>query len=88
MPNLVERRDDHRRDLSREASMSIHNGSWRCHACGDMRPDEFISVHIRTVETPSFLSLRQSFRYCNDRPVCRMVVEIRSFIEDIDDYLG
>jgi hypothetical protein len=47
-------------------------GTWKCHACGVERENQFISVAHRKVEMPrppgSVVQLNA--RYCNDRPEC------------------
>jgi len=46
--------------------------TWRCHVCGDERPDERISVFSRKKEMPSGMVLKENVRYCNDRPACEV----------------
>jgi len=46
--------------------------TWKCHICGEERPDDKISV----VTKPLFINgqvvpgSQQNIRYCNDRPAC------------------
>lgn len=42
--------------------------NWMCHSCGDMRPDEKISVFSYPI--PGFFGAVRNWRYCNDRPTC------------------
>ena len=44
--------------------------TWKCHVCGEERPDHFISVHHND-RTYQGLRLRENVRYCNDREGCR-----------------
>jgi len=39
--------------------------SWKCHICGEERPDDKISV----LSKPYIIGV-QNIRYCNDRPAC------------------
>ena len=44
---------------------------WTCHVCGDLRPDDKISVY--STEKPfgtTGVMMKQNVRYCNDRPSC------------------
>lgn len=43
---------------------------WRCHVCGDERPDEAVSVH-KIVRYDFGATLIENVRYCNDRSACR-----------------
>ncbi len=43
--------------------------TWRCHVCGDTRPDDRISVYSRTVRLGT-VEMKENVRYCNDRPAC------------------
>lgn len=42
---------------------------WRCHVCGDTRPDAKISVYS-TIKMIGRVETQQNVRYCNDRPAC------------------
>jgi hypothetical protein len=42
--------------------------TWRCHVCGDERPDEKISVYKREHHSP--VRMTENIRYCNDRQPC------------------
>lgn len=47
--------------------------TWTCHVCGDLRPDEKISVYTRDISEKHGLSsgtMKQNVRYCNDRKEC------------------
>ena len=46
--------------------------TWKCHACGDERPDSKVSVaHVPLPGLENaFPETRQNVRYCNDRPAC------------------
>ena len=41
-------------------------GTWECHVCHDVRPDDKISVHKEQRDI-----VEVNVRYCNDRPECR-----------------
>ncbi len=43
---------------------------WRCHICGEERPDEKISVHKSAKVLMGGVSMQRNVRYCNDRPAC------------------
>jgi len=48
-------------------------GSWTCHICGRIRPDEFIGVLRTDVSAEWGLppgTVRQNVRYCKDTPAC------------------
>ena len=50
---------------------SLENLTWKCHGCGEERPDEWISVAKIRVELPitkHIVPVNQ--RYCNDRVFC------------------
>lgn len=49
--------------------------TWRCHVCGDERPDAAISVFTRE-RTDIFEGWKENVRYCNDRPEC--AIEVRN----------
>lgn len=57
--------------------------TWTCHACGERRPDLFISVAHRKVDLTKG-ALRQvvqiNARYCNDRPEC-----LRKVPDELDE---
>ena len=46
--------------------------TWKCHVCGDERPDEKISVLSKpiTINGQVVPGDEQNIRYCNDRPTC------------------
>lgn len=45
--------------------------SWACHVCGDVRPDDKISVlTTEMVYGEGNIPMKQNVRYCNDRPNC------------------
>lgn len=46
---------------------------WTCHVCGDLRPDNKISVYKKDQSEKWGLphgSVTQNVRYCNDKPEC------------------
>jgi len=44
--------------------------SWKCHICGEERPDAKISVMTKPLITNGQVCGEQNIRYCNDRPAC------------------
>lgn len=47
--------------------------TWRCHICGDERPDACISVNTRDMSADYNLpagTMKQNVRYCNDKKEC------------------
>lgn len=47
--------------------------TWVCHVCGDLRPDDKISVYTTDVSEKHGLppgTMQQNVRYCNDRKEC------------------
>lgn len=46
---------------------------WDCMACGEERPDRFISVHHRPIKglEDKFPETRVNVRFCNDRVACQ-----------------
>jgi len=44
--------------------------TWKCHICGEERPDDKISVLIKPVIITGLRCGKQNIRYCNDRPAC------------------
>jgi hypothetical protein len=43
--------------------------TWSCMVCGEERPDQFISVHKKSI-TLGQVTVTMNIRYCNDRPKC------------------
>ncbi len=43
--------------------------TWKCHVCGEERPDAQISVLTKTNRV-GLITLEQNIRYCNDRQKC------------------
>ena len=44
--------------------------TWKCHVCGDVRPDAAISVCTVPLEMGGVVMGTQNIRYCNDRVDC------------------
>ena len=57
--------------------------TWKCHICGDERPDEKISVLSKPIVTNGQVvpGGQQNIRYCNDRPACIEGAEVFSFFK-------
>ncbi len=43
--------------------------TWSCHVCGDIRPDDRISVQSNKVMIGA-VEAQENIRYCNDKPTC------------------
>jgi hypothetical protein len=43
--------------------------TWKCHVCGDERPDAMISVCVTPMKIAN-VHCTQNVRYCNDREAC------------------
>ena len=54
--------------------------TWKCHVCGDERPDASISVHKRDSIMPGGTSITENIRYCNDRVSCTVGAEHITFL--------
>jgi len=44
--------------------------TWKCHICGEERPDDKISVLSKQLVINNRVCGEQNIRYCNDRPAC------------------
>lgn len=44
--------------------------TWKCHICGEERPDDKISVVSKPLIINGKPVGNQNIRYCNDRPAC------------------
>jgi hypothetical protein len=51
-------------------------GTWRCHVCGEERPDEVIKVHSRMLLSAfdGSIEMQVNVRYCADRESCSRAV--------------
>lgn len=58
--------------------------TWRCHVCGDERPDHLIGVrtHHRVFNG---VELAENVRHCTDRPDCVAGAETKRFLEGAED---
>lgn len=43
---------------------------WKCHVCGEERPDDKISVHRKLVILSGGIECQYNIRFCNDRREC------------------
>ena len=62
----------------------MHIPEWTCHVCGDLRPDNKISVYSSTKELAPGIPMTQNVRYCNDRQSCIDGAKDVSWIEKKD----
>lgn len=54
--------------------------TWKCHICGDVRPDDKISVLTKPVMHKGKELMKENIRYCNDREPCIEGAKTYSFI--------
>lgn len=45
--------------------------TWKCHICGEERPDALIGVAKHHHLAPSGVEMDENVRYCIDRPACQ-----------------
>ncbi len=52
--------------------MDLRRLTWKCHVCGEERPDDKISVLSKPliINGQVVSGGQQNIRYCNDRPAC------------------
>ena len=55
---------------------------WTCHICKEVRPDECISVCVKSLIMNGQQLGEQNIRYCNDKESCIKGVEEFSFIKN------
>ena len=53
------------------------NLTWRCHVCGELRPDDKISVAVHTRVDGNGIESKQNVRYCNDNGTCEKIARLR-----------
>ena len=61
--------------------------TWKCHVCGEERPDAFISVRTKDMSEEYGLPIgtfKQNVRYCNDRPKCLQKSLSKTLIKERD----
>ncbi len=44
--------------------------TWKCHVCGEERPDMKVSVFTKPIVIDGRMCGNQNIRYCNDKPEC------------------
>lgn len=54
--------------------------TWKCHICGEVRPDSKISVETKPLIINGQVCGEQNIRYCNDRGRCVSGVENFTFV--------
>ena len=60
--------------------------TWKCHICGDTRPDDKISVLKTDISAEQGLPpgvMWNNVRYCNDRPKCATKAKTFRFFEKL-----
>lgn len=58
--------------------------TWKCHICGDERPDEQIGVRSTDISSDYDMpegTLTQNVRHCRDRPECILAARKYKFAE-------
>ena len=55
--------------------------TWKCHICGEERPDDKISVFKKPLMFNGQELGEQNIRYCNDKPDCLTKAKEFSFIK-------
>ena len=55
--------------------------TWKCHICGEERPNGKISVLTKPLIINGQVCGEQNIRYCNDRPACIERAKEFSFFE-------
>ena len=55
--------------------------TWKCHICGEERPDDKISVLSKPLTIDGRVIGQQNIRYCNDRASCRELAKDYSFFK-------
>lgn len=59
----------------------IDRGTQTCHVCGEMRPDDKISIEKhKTVMPGTNMKVEENVRYCNDKAECIAAAPKVSFI--------
>ena len=56
--------------------------TWKCHICGELRPDANISVLTKPLVIGGRPCGQQNIRYCNDNPQCIKAVRDYSFFKE------
>lgn len=57
--------------------------SWKCHICGEERPDACISVNSKDTSADYNLppgTMKQNVRYCNDKEECKEAAKTFNFL--------
>lgn len=66
------------KQLAEENGLGAVKGiTWTCHVCGDLRPDDKISVAKHVHIYPGDFTAEHNVRYCNDREACRTAAMLR-----------
>lgn len=57
--------------------------TWKCHICGEERPDDKISVHTKPLMVVNGEPFgQQNIRYCNDKRACIEGAKTKSFFKE------
>jgi len=59
--------------------------TWKCHICGEERPDDKISVVTKPLIINGQACGEQNIRYCNDRPACIEGANEFSFFKEVNE---
>jgi len=63
----------------------FNNLIWKCHICGEERPDDKISVHTSPLILQGQEMGSQNVRYCNDKPDCQEKAKTFSFVKNNEE---
>lgn len=61
------------RGVPRSSTKEVIMITWKCHICGEERPDHLIGVHVTDVSSRYGLregTMKMNVRYCIDNPEC------------------
>lgn len=62
--------------------------TWKCHICGEERPDDKISVLSKPLVINGEVCGDQNIRYCNDRVACVEGAKEFSFFKEAGNEAG
>jgi hypothetical protein len=62
--------------------ISFGDVTWKCHICGEERPDAALSVRSRQQLLGGTIPMEVNVRYCNDNPACIEASYTHDFFAD------
>lgn len=63
--------------MNAEVKSFTENLTWKCHVCGQLRPDSKISVAVHSRVDGNGVESKQNVRYCNDNGTCEKIARLR-----------